>query len=226
VGVRRFLLALLGAFAIRAAAQQALPLPSPQLRGEVSLEEALERRATTRSFSRDPLELAEISQLLWAAGGRAADAVSSATRTYPSAGGIYPLELYLVAGKVRGLKEGIYRYLWKEHALLQVSAGDHRGELARAALLQLWIAGAPASVIITAQYPKTQSKYGTRGVQRYVPLDAGHAAQALHLQASALGLGSGTVGAFLDAQVKKLLRLDRDGEEPLLIIPVGRPARE
>lgn len=226
MSARRLLLALLGVLAIRAPAQQPLPLPSPQLRGNVSLEEALGRRETVRFFSLDSLELSEVSQLLWAAGGRSADAVSSATRTYPSAGGIYPLDLYLVAGKVKGLREGIYRYLWKEHTLLPVKTGDHRGDLARAAWMQLWIAGAPASVVITAQYQRTQSKYGTRGGQRYVPIDAGHSAQGLHLQAFALGLGSATVGAFDDAQVKKLLGLDRDGDEPLLIIPVGRPARE
>jgi SagB-type dehydrogenase family enzyme len=203
-----------------------MPLPSPQRRGEVSLEEALGRRETVRSFSPDPLELSEVSQLLWAAGGRSVDAVSSATRTYPSAGGIYPLDLYLVAGKVKGLREGVYRYLWREHALLPVKTGDHRGELALAALMQLWINRAPVSVVVTAQYPRTQSRYGTRGTQRYVPIDAGHAAQGLHLQAFALGLCSATVGAFNDAQVKKLLGLDRDGDEPLLIIPVGRPARE
>jgi len=226
VGALLILMVLLGAQAVRTAAQQAQPLPAPQRRGGVSLEEALARRETVRSFSPEPLKLCEISQLLWAAGGRSADAISSATRTYPSAGGIYPLDLYLVAGKVRGLKEGVYLYLYGEHALLPVRTGDHRGGLARAALMQEWIAGAPASVVITAQYQRTQARYGTRGIQRYVPMDAGHAAQGLHLQAFAQGLGSAAVGAFDDAQVKRLLGLDRAGDEPLLILPVGRPARE
>jgi SagB-type dehydrogenase family enzyme len=201
--------------------QETFPLPPPGRPGAVSVEEALDSRKSVRRFKSDALELHEVSRLLWAVRGRGFDGITRATRSYPSAGGIYPLTVYLVAGDVRGLDPGVYRYVEKSHALELVGRGDRRMPLAEAALGQLFIAGAPAVVVIAAEYARTARKYGSRGSERYVPLDAGHAAQSLHLQAVALGLSSVPVGAFRDAQVKDTLGLRN--EEPLLIVPVGRP---
>ncbi len=75
-------------------------------------------------------------------------------------------------------------------------------------------------MVIAAVYERTTGKYGERGV-RYVHIEAGHAAQNLCLQATALDLGIVTVGAFNDDQVKEALGLPED-EQPLYIIPVGR----
>ncbi len=199
-------------------------LPSPRYHGETSVEKALISRKTVRQFKEETIELEELSQLLWAAGGGIVDGVTGATRTYPSAGGIYPLGIYVVAGRVLGADPGIYEYLWKKHALKPVKSGDFRDSLAQAALMQLFIARAPVIIVITADYRRTERKYGQRGSERYVPLDAGHASQSLHLQAAALHLASATVGAFSDSGVKKILGLD--DEEPLLIIPVGKPLLE
>jgi SagB-type dehydrogenase family enzyme len=204
-------------------AQQPLSLPSPRRDGQISVEEALSERRTVRRFSEKPIELQELSQLLWAGGGKGFDGMTGATRTYPSAGGIYPLGLYVVAGHVRELDPGVYEYLQREHALRPVRSGDVRSSLARAALGQMFIGQAPSVIVITADHQRTERKYGKRGIDRYVPLDAGHAAQSLHLQAAALQLATATVGAFSDKAVKRILDLDR--EEPLLIIPVGRPSR-
>ena len=133
------------------------------------------------------------------------------------------MELFAVIGKVKGLNPGIYRYSWKDHSVRLEKEGDLRAELARAALNQLFIQDAPLIIVITAVYERTAWKYGRRGITRYVHMDAGHAAQNIFLQTVALGLGTVTVGAFMDHEVKKLLNV-RD-EDPLLIMPIGWPSR-
>jgi SagB-type dehydrogenase family enzyme len=185
----------------------------------MTLEEALFNRRSTRGFKDAPLSLEAVSQLLWAGGGKNADAVTGPSRTAPSAGGIYPIEIYIVAGEVNGLSAGIYRYSWQDHTLIPVKKGDYRSHLARAALFQTFISRAPAVIVLTGQFSKTERKYGTRGVERYVPMDAGHTAGNISLQATALQLGVVTVGAFNDSAVKKVL--DLKYEEPLYILPVG-----
>ena len=158
-------------------AQNTLALPSPRYNSETSVEQALNSRKTVRQFKEEAIEFEELSQLLWAAGGGSFDGVTGATRTYPSAGGIYPLGVYVVAGHVAEVDPGIYEYLWRDHALKPVKPGDFRGSLAQAALRQVFIARAPVIIVITADYRRTERKYGQRGSERYVPLDAGHASQ-------------------------------------------------
>jgi SagB-type dehydrogenase family enzyme len=201
-----------------------IKLPPPEYKGRVSVEEAIFRRRSVRSFRAEPLTIKEVSQLLWAAGGKNIDGVTGATRTYPSAGGIYPLEIYLVCGDVEGLPSGIYRYRWRDHSISLVKSGDFRRSLTRAALGQRMIAQAPASFVFTALYSRTVMAYGKRGRVRYVPMDVGGAGENLHLQAVALGLGTVIIGAFRDRSVKKILEIE--DEEPLYIMPVGRPRRK
>jgi SagB-type dehydrogenase family enzyme len=194
-------------------------LPSPRTEGPASLEETIKGRRSMREFSSEPLSLEEVGQLLWAAQGITS---SKGARAAPSAGGTYPLEIYLAAGNVTGLEPGIYHYRPVGHELATVMAGDVRARLARASLDQASVGDAPVDVVISAVYARTTDRYGDRGT-RYVHLEAGHAAQNLCLQATALGLGAVTVGAFSDEQVKEVLRL-ADEEEPLYVIPIGRPS--
>lgn len=194
-------------------------LPPPAYTGETSLEAALAKRYSVRRFSDRPLPLAAMAQILWAAQGITTDAVTGATRTAPSAGATYPLEIYLVAGNVAGLPPGIYHYRPQEHSLAPLGPGEHRTALAAAALQQDFIAAAPAGIILAADYPRTTRRYGDRG-QRYVHMEIGHVTQNIHLQAAALGLGSAAVGAFHDDRVKSLLKTDY---APLMIVPVGYP---
>ena len=192
-------------------------LPDPNLKGETSLEEALYERRSVREFSTEPLTLAEVSQLLWAGQGKTSD---WGGRTAPSAGATYPLETYLVAGTVEGLLPGVYRYDPEDHALVKTRDGDVRERLGAAALGQSWVKEAPVSIVVTAVYERTTGKYGDRGVV-YVHMEAGHAAQNICLQATALDLGAVTVGAFYDDQVGDIVALPA-GEFPLYVIPVGK----
>lgn len=199
---------------------EGINLPSPKYRGKVSVEEAIFNRKSVRQYKDVPLTLDEISQLLWAAGGKTVDAFTGATRAYASAGGIYPLEFYLVAGKVDGLAPGVYHYNWQAHVLYLVKQGDFRRQLMWAALGQVAVGNAPLSIVVTAIYSRTTRKYGKRGEIRYVPIDAGGACQNIYLQAEALGLGTVVIGAFLDEAVKNVLGI-KDAE-PLCIMPIGK----
>lgn len=188
-------------------------LPAPRLTGQVSLEEALARRRSVRSFEETGLTDTEIAQLSWAAQG---STTAEGRRTAPSAGALYPLELYVA------LPAGVYRYDPDHHHLEMRSERDLREELQRVGLGQDAIGEAPAVFVITGVHARTSAKYGERRTPRYVQLEAGHAAQNLLLQAVALGLGAVPMGAFYDDQVREVLSLPV-AEAPLYLIPVGHP---
>ena len=199
--------------------EKALKLPQPRMESTVSLEEALLQRRSVREYANLPLTLEEVSQLLWAAQGVTSE---WGGRTAPSAGALYPLEIYLAVGKVDNLAPGVYKYRPERHELVQIKPDDVRNELAGAALGQAWIKEGAIDIIIAAVYDRTTRKYGDRGV-RYVHMEAGHAAQNIYLQAAALDLSVVTVGAFYDDQVKGITGMLED-EIPLYVIPVGRKA--
>ena len=193
-------------------------LPRPSLEGEVSVERALARRRSVRTFAPETLSLSAVSQLLWAAQGITDPAGG---RTAPSAGALYPLEVYLVAGAVSGVRPGVYRYDPRLHQLSLESEGDARLSVAGAALSQDWVAEAPAILVLGAVYERTARQYGERA-PRYVHMEAGHAAQNVYLPATALGLGTTTVGAFRDGEVARVLGLPAY-VQPLALLPVGKP---
>jgi SagB-type dehydrogenase family enzyme len=194
-----------------------ISLPAPRHDSDVSLEQSLLQRRSVRDYSGEPLTLDEVGQLLWAAQGITNEI---GFRTAPSAGALYPLEVYLVSVDVNNLEPGVYHYKPEAHALEQLAPGDVRDELADAALSQSCVREGAVSIVITAIYERTTGKYGERGIM-YVHIEAGHAAQNLCLQAAALGLGLVTVGAFHNERIVDLLGLSAD-ENPLYVIPVGR----
>ena len=204
-------------FGSRSAPADPVKLPEPKYDSKVSLEKAILERRSIRDYADETLTLADVSQLLWAAQGVTDPA---GYRTAPSAGALYPLEVYLVAGKVASLPAGIYRYKPRGHELVKIMDGDKRPELCAAALGQTALKQAPASLVLTAIYERTTQKYRDRGI-RYVHMEAGHSAQNLCLQAVSLDLGSVVIGAFYDEEVKKVLSLP-GSEEPLYAIPFGK----
>ncbi|WP_258084885.1 SagB/ThcOx family dehydrogenase [Thermococcus thermotolerans] len=192
-----------------------IELPAPKREGRMSLEEAIDRRKSIRRYKDEPLNIEEVSQVLWAAYG----INRWGKRTSPSAGACYPFEVYVVVENVEGLSPGIYRYDGKAHALEKVMEGHFRKVLAETCFGQRCVATAPLNIVIVAHYERTTRRYGERGV-RYVHIDAGHVGQNIYLQATALNLGTVAVGAFRDDEVKKVL--DVPGE-PLYIFPLGIP---
>jgi SagB-type dehydrogenase family enzyme len=201
-----------------------IQLPKPEKSGAISVQEAMIKISTQRNFIGAKLELSQVAQLLWAANGNLeADAITGATRKLiPSAGGLYPLEVFLVAGKdkVGDLLPGVYRYIPGEHALKIVSKGDKRAGLAMAAFGQTWLANAPCIILITGVFPKTLVKYGKRGVY-YVYMEGGASNQNLYLQAASLGLKTAAVGAFNNKLLHKRAGLPKK-VKPILIVAIGK----
>ena len=194
-----------------------ITLAKPNYDGSMSLEQAVAARRSRRNFLPQPLTLEQIGQLAWAAQGQ--DTASSPQdtlrcyRTTPSAGATYPLELFIVNS------DGLFRYLPAKHSLEKLTDHDLRAELASAAWGQEFVEAAPLTLVFAAQFSRTTGRYGQRGI-RYVYMEAGHAAQNVHLQAEALGLGSVAVGAFDDASVSKVLSLP-DYLKPLYMVVIG-----
>jgi SagB-type dehydrogenase family enzyme len=198
-----------------------IALPPPVLKGPVSVEEAIYLRRTKRKFSNVSLTLKEWSQILWAAQGITSDE-GIKKRSAPSAGALYPLDIYLILGEngLDPLNTGIFHYLPLQHALKRLSDKDIIKKVAEASLYQYWMTDAAGMVLITAEYSRITGKYGDRGI-RYAHIEAGHAAQNCFLQAESLGLHMGIVGAFDDKALIDLLPIPRS-HEPILILPMGK----
>ncbi len=201
------------------AEESGMSLPEPELDGEVSLEAALAARRSVRSFVDATMSLETLSQLCWA--GQGVSDQQRGFRTAPSAGALYPLELYVAAGNVGGIDAGIYRYLPEPHELKRELDGDLREELAGAALGQRWIAEAPVVFVVVGVPERLERRYGPRA-ERYTILEAGHVGQNIALQAVTRDLGTTMVGAFVDDEVARILDL-KSGHQPLYVIPAGEP---
>jgi len=191
-------------------------LPAPQTHGTISIEEALQARRSRRHFQDRPLTQQQLSQILWAAYGITSP---HGLRTTPSAGALFPLEIYVVVGNVTGIEPGVYRYSAHEHIIVQVAYGDVRYALAQAAVGQSSVRYAPAIIAYSAVFERMLPRYGERGIM-YTHMEVGHSAQNVYLQAAAMGLGTVAVGAFIEEYISEVLILP-DNETPLYLMPFG-----
>lgn len=199
-----------GACPERACADEGEPaLVSPRTQGSTSLEQVLARRRSVRTFAPRDVTWSDVGQLAWAAQG----VTAAPLRTAPSAGALYPIELYVAT------RQGLFIYEPATHRVRLKVRADVRPRLAAHALGQAAVAEAPVSFVFVGVVSRTQAKYGARA-ERYVALEAGHAAQNLWLQATALGLGAVTIGAFDDRGIRDVLGAPAD-HLPLYVVPVG-----
>lgn len=196
-----------------------IKLPEPQFRG-ITLEEAIENRRSVRNYSKKPISTAQLSQLLFAAQGLTGKTYGQSLRSAPSAGALYPFEIYLVANNVRNLPRGIYHYAVLDHSLELVKAGDFRSRITNAGLEQEMLGDAAVTFVLSAVFDRVCHKYGQRGF-RYAYIEAGHISQNIFLQAISLELGSVCVGAFLDEKVNQLIGVDGHNEAAVYLHPVG-----
>ncbi|THB77380.1 MAG: SagB/ThcOx family dehydrogenase [Desulfobacteraceae bacterium] len=196
-----------------------MKLPRAKQTGMVAVEQAIAQRRTVRSYQSKPLSLEQLAQLMWAAQGITGK--SGFKRAAPSAGALYPMDLYVVADGacVEDLEAGVYHYEPAGHMLSPISDKSLLRDVARASLSQMWMATAPVNLLITAEYRRIEGKYGSRG-ERYAMIEAGHIGQNIFLQAEALGLKAGILGAFQDGEINRVLDLPHT-HEPLIIMPVG-----
>lgn len=195
-----------------------IKLPQPKIKGNLTLEECIKKRRTIRTFKPHPLVIEDISQLLWAAYGITDD---NYKKSVPSAGALYPLDIYAIIGKngVKDLKEGIYHYNSQNHSIRLIKEGDYKDEIVRASLSQSWMKDAPMMILITIEFERITIKYGKRG-ERYAYMEAGSSYQNVFLQAISLGLSCGIVGAFNDNEIIKICSLP-ENYLPVIIMPIG-----
>jgi len=198
-----------------------IALPSPGAPSS-ALHEVLLTRASVRTYSSRSLELERLSYLLWASGGIRGLDQGRHARTYPSAGGLYPVETYLVAHRVTDLEPGVYHYRMKGHLLEQIRTGSVAKELACACLGQLMCSACAAAVVWTAVFERGRHTYGSRAY-RYIYLEAGHMAQNLALAAAGLKLGTCQVGALYDDEINALLNLDVEEQGVVYVSTIGYP---
>ncbi len=198
-----------------------ISLPSPLIKGDISLEEVIFKRRSIRDYQSKSLSLDQLSQILWS--GQGITDEKTKFRTAPSAGALYPLDIYIAVGDkgVEGLEVGSYHYIPQGHKIEKLAGADFRVAIMKAALEQEFIAQAPVVLVITGGYERTTKKYADRGKQ-YVHMEAGHVAQNIYLQAVALNLGTVTIGAFSEEEIIKAFNLP-PAHIPLYVMPVGWP---
>lgn len=182
-------------------------LPEP-FENNFSLLNSIKKRKSIRDYKDEPLEIQEISNLLFAAS------------KIPSAGALYPLRFYLYSKKVNGIPFGFYYYDYENHSLIKISESDFTNSLTKACLNQSSIKKSAAIIIITSINRITTRRYGDRGI-RYIHMEAGHSSQNIYLMAASLNIGTVAIGAFIDEEVKEILKLKED-EYPLYLMPLGK----
>jgi SagB-type dehydrogenase family enzyme len=204
----------------RSARLPTISLPEADYRG-MPLEEAIRKRRSVRSYSGKPMEIAGLSSLLFSAQGITGELYGTKLRAAPSAGALYPIEVYVIVHNVSGLTPGLYHYNPFRHSLAQLRKKDFRRDISRAGLGQGALKEANLVIVLTAVPARTTGKYGERGL-RYIYMEAGHIAENILLQSVSLGMGAVPIGAFSDDKLDELLGIDGSSEMSLYLVAVGQ----
>ena len=197
-----------------------LQLPEPRFQG-LYLEDAIRRRRSIRDYSGETMSIMQISVILFAAQGISGEVHGQKVRTAPSAGALYPIDLYAFVNNVEDIQLGLYYYSPTDHSLFQLKKGDFRKSLFEATLEQDMVKDANVVIVLTSIPKRIVWKYRDRA-QRYIFMEAGHISQNIYLQATSLGLGSVAIGAFYDEKIGNLMDLDLKQETPIYIHTVGK----
>jgi SagB-type dehydrogenase family enzyme len=215
---------------VTGAAGARLPFPAEGSQDGHALDRLLHARRTTRDFSRRAVSLEDLAAVVrgtWGQTGWLVDPVLGrlVAKTSPSAGALHPIEAYVLAWNVRGLRPGAYHYDVAGDSLRRVRGGNPREAAIRAASGQRWVGGAAFLCVMTAVFARTLWKYRFESAYRTLWLDAGHLGQTFSLLATARGLGPFTTAAIQDTHVERLLRLDGAREFPVYLCGAGAPPR-
>jgi SagB-type dehydrogenase family enzyme len=202
-----------------------VPLPPAQAMS-CSLDRALAERTTAGAFAESNVSLEHLATILQHAYGIVEPSSSGdfpfGSRDVPSAGALYPLELYVHAASVSGLAQGIYHFEPAAGVLRRFADGDCSDRFA-SSLAQPELARAAATVFTTVLFERTIGKYGERGY-RFALLEAGHVAQNMALCTAALGLAGTPIGGFFDYAVDELLEIDGVNHSTVYLFALGNRA--
>jgi len=204
-------------------------LPAPTAIGEFS--QVLTTRRTWRNFSPDPIALAPLAtllQLTWGVQhvGRVSGQGTVVLKTSPSGGARHPIEAYVLAPNVDGLRPGAYHYDAAVHALTDLRRKISPAVVERLLGHQDYYRGAAAVVVMAAVIARSMWKYPRSRAYRAVLADAGHLGQTFCLTATALGLAPFCTMAFREDAVERLLRIDGVDECAMYVVGVGARAPE
>jgi SagB-type dehydrogenase family enzyme len=203
----------------------AVELPAPS--DSSSLRQLLRARGSCRKYAVKEMALETLSTLLAGAYGltrlnQLDSGLRFHSRPVPSAGGLYPLELYVMTQRVAGIEDGIHHFESAANVLRRLQPFPSHEKLVELFLSQYFLDNANALVMISAVFPRTLRKYGARGY-RYILFEAGHVAQTICLLAAEQQLGSLCVGGFWDARLNAFLQFDGTTQAVVYCVGVGHP---
>ncbi len=193
-----------------------------------SLQEIMFRRRSSHNLE-SGISLSELATILGQSLGPTAMiqnaelGVTQALRAWPSAGGLYPLDAYVIVSKVEDLHQGLYFYNPITNELEGLPSREVQQVLAEGFFWQDFVTDAAVVILLVAVFERTMAKYGQRGY-RLVLLDAGHAAQNIILTAEQLRLGAVPVGGFFDDGLAADLKIDSASEAVVHTVAIGRSA--
>lgn len=213
------LLGLLGYFFKPRQTLHVVQLPLPRYDSPVSVEKALRLRQSTRLFEKSSVSIQELSQLLWSAQGIGN---RHGYRTSPSAGALFPIELYVLVRRGEGVYPGFYHYIPNKHHLEISTNSIDEEKLFMASYKQSWVKNAPILIVIASDTNRTAQKYHVKAFQ-YASMESGHVAQNMMLQSVSLGLGIVGVGAFDEQEIKQIF--DIHTLDVMYLICIGHPSK-
>ncbi|NHJ14888.1 MAG: SagB/ThcOx family dehydrogenase [Candidatus Thorarchaeota archaeon] len=190
-------------------------LPNPDTEGHLSLTNALHYSTISEDLDNCKINMTQLSQLLWSMQGITNDL---GLRAAPSAGGTYPLEIFVHVQDSEGVPLGLHKYMPPNHHLLSLSSNSTIGIAdafdgsERAAIENVSLV-----LFVIANYSRTTSRYGERGIQ-YVHLEVGHVLQNCLLELASLSLATRPITVFDSGRIQFLLRTSL---MPLLVLPIG-----
>ena len=200
-----------------------LPKPNETNIKTLELRDAIDSRRSVRTYSNKPINLEELSYLLWSVQGVKEVIQNHATlRTVPSAGARHAFEIYVLVNNVENLENGLYRFLAVKHKLVEVIKDDNLADnISDACLDQSFIKSSAVTIFWAAVSYRMKWRYGERGY-RYLFLDAGHSCQNLYLSASSIGCGVCGIAAFSDDELNSVLELDGEEQFVIYLATVGK----
>ena len=196
-------------------------LPAPELVG-MNVEKAIRTRRSVRYYADQPVTPEQLSQILLSANGITEDSDGWEFRAAPSGGALYPVEIYVVVSNVDTIADGLYHFQVSDSSLEMIRKGNLDKQLHLAANEQEAVGSSALTLVLTARFNRSTTKYGDRGY-RYTYIEAGAVCENVYLQANSLGLGTVAIGAFNDDMLNRFLEIDGLDEAALLIMPIGYP---
>ncbi|NJM65297.1 MAG: SagB/ThcOx family dehydrogenase [Acaryochloris sp. RU_4_1] len=141
-------------------------------------------------------------------------------RAAPSAGGLYPAELYVIAGSGTFLPAGLYNYQVRTHSLIHFWNSHVWSALEAACLWHPALATTQLALVVSVVFQRSAWRYEDRAYRR-ICLDTGHLLGNIELAASMCDFKAHLIGGFVDHQCNQLLYLESDQEAVIAMVALA-----